>query len=290
MTPPRPIEGMRVLVTGAAHGIGAATARLLAQRGARLALLDLDGDGLERLAADLETGAAPPVVIRADVSRREDLVRARGRAIHRLGAVDAVVHCAGIVIPGAIERVSPDDVDRQIAVNVLGPINVTQLFLPHFRTRRRGHFVHVASMGGFVPMPSEATYAASKFAVRGFGLSLALELRGSGIAVSIVCPDSTDTAQLRAEAADEGSTMSFIDPPLRAEQVAAAIVATLRRPRLEVMVPRRRGLLVRLVAAEPRIQFLVFPILQWIGRRGRESYLRRLAGDATRPVALEVPA
>jgi short-subunit dehydrogenase len=125
-------------------------------------------------------------------------------------------------------------------------------------------------------MPGESVYCATKFAVRGFCQSLALELRGTGVTVSCVCPDSADTRQLRTEALHPTSTMAFTSAPMTADAVAGAIVGTLVRPRREVLVPGPRGALVRLLTCWPQVFALIYPLLDRLGGRGRARFLRRV--------------
>ena len=185
-----------VVVTGAANGIGNATSLALAGEGAVLALVDIDAEGLGALRTTIAGDGARASVVRTDVrdaAALDDLVR---QTVRRFGRVDAVVNCAGIVIPGAIDSCPAEDITRQIEVNLGGTINVTRAFVPQFKRQGSGHLVLIASLAGVVPLPGESVYAASKFAVRGFAHSIAHELRGTGVAVTVICPDSTRTRML----------------------------------------------------------------------------------------------
>jgi len=162
----------------------------------------------------------------------------------------------------------------------VGTVLVTRAFLPYFRERGRGHLIHVGSLGGIVPLAGEPIYSATKFAVRGFCLALALELRGTGVAVSVVCPDSTDTAQLAIEATQRGSPFSFLSAPLAPAAVAAAIVATIRRPRLEVAVPTGRGLGAKLLTWSPALLHRVYPLLERWGAARRSRFAGGSAASA----------
>jgi short-subunit dehydrogenase len=283
------LDGRVILIVGGAQGIGAATAVRLLEAGARVALADVNADELERRRRDLAGRGYPVVTVPVDVRRVETIDVALARTREALGDVDAVINCAAVLHPAAIADASLDDVRQEVEVNLLGTMAIARVFVPYFRSRGRGHLVLVASLGGIVPMPGGAGYCATKFAVRGFGLALGLELRGSGVAVSVICPDSTDTAQLRTEALHEGSAMSFTSAPLDPDDVARAIARTIRRPRPETLVPGPRGLLAKLLAFSPRLLRLLYPLLDWIGRKGRQRYLDHLhaipAGESA-PAAL----
>ncbi len=279
MSAPRGLEGRVVVVVGAASGIGAATASQLAKAGTILVLADRDEERLEQHCEHVQSVQPRTIAVGSDVSDQRDLTQLAEGSLRKFGRVDGVVNCAGILHAGAFQKSSTRLNRRQIEVNLLGTINVTATFLPLFEKQNSGHVVHVASLGGIAPLPYSAVYAATKFAIRGFCLSLALELRDTGIDVSVVCPDSTDTPQLRHEALNHGSPLSFMDPPLRASAVAKAIVATLRRPRTEVLVPRHAGWLALIGGACPRLLQLTYPVLNSLGTRRRNDYVSRTSHD-----------
>lgn len=273
------LRGKSVVVIGAASGIGAATARALIAAGARVALADV----AELSAPDSDCGFS----MHADVTRVETLAALRDAAVGVFGGIDAVVNCAGVIVPGPVDRIPVEAIHRQINVNFLGTVLVTRTFLPHFRAHGRGHLVHVGSLGGILPLAGEATYSATKFAVRGFCLALALELKDTAVAVTVVCPDSTDTAQLATEATQHGSPLSFLSAPLDPADVAAAIVDTLRRPRLEVAVPAGRGVPAKLLAWSPALLNRLYPLLERWGVERRDRYV---ASSRAAAAASEAPA
>lgn len=281
---PASLTGRSVVVVGAASGIGAATARALVRAGARVALADV----VKLTLPDSERVLG----IRADVTRADTLEALREAAIGAFGSLDAVVNCAGVIVPGAVDSLADEAIRRQIDVNFLGTVLVTRAFLPYFRQRHRGHLIHVGSLGGIVPLAGEATYSATKFAVRGFCLALGLELKDTGVSVSVVCPDSTDTAQLAIEATQHGSPFSFLSAPLAAADVAAAIVDTIRRPRLEVAVPSGRGLPAKLLSWSPALLGLLYPLLERWGAARRDQFAATSAAAAAiaaPPAPAEVP-
>ena len=276
-----PLEGRVVAVTGAAHGIGAATARLLAEAGARLALADLDAPALRAVADALGKGTRV-IADRVDVRSREQVGTFAARVLGAWSRVDAVVHCAGVVHPGRFAGMDDAALRCQLDTNIYGSANVARAFLPVFTGQHAGHLVLVASLGGVVPMPGEAAYSMSKFAVRGLALSLDLEVRSQGVRVTAVCPDSARTAMLDVEAREDGPALSFSNPLLEAEDVARAIVGALERPRAEVLVPAARGWFIRLLAAFPPLFAPVFPLFDRAGQRRRARF--RLTLGAPAPV------
>jgi short-subunit dehydrogenase len=263
--------GRVIIVTGSANGIGAATAERLAREGAVLVLADINEPALENQRRRLAAAGHRITAIATDVSDPDAVDELIEGALLAFGRVDALVNCAGVLVPGATDAVSQAALRRQVETNLLGTIHTTRAVLPHFRRHRAGHLVHVASLGGIVPLPGEATYAATKFAIRGFCQSLSLELRETPIRVSVVSPDSTDTAQYRRETLGRGSSLSFTSAALSADEVARAISRVLLKPRREVTVPALRGRLAMIAGFAPGLLAAAYPWLDRQGRRRREQ-------------------
>lgn len=181
-----------VLLTGANGGLGCEMARQLAAAGARLILTDISPEPVFRAAHVL--GYIPSDLINAQGC--EELAKA---ALALSRHIDVLINNAGIASAGRFID-TPDAVWRaQIAVNLIAPLHLTRLFLPGMLERGAGHIVQISSMGGHIPTPLAATYAATKFGLRGFGTGLRHELRASGVAVSVVYPSFTRTPIIEAE-------------------------------------------------------------------------------------------
>jgi len=253
-----------VLVTGGAGGIGQAIARALAGAGARVVLAGRSEAALR--AVDLGERLAPAAVVPLDVRDAEAWDRAVAAVVRDLGGLDVLVHNAGIVDPGPLEAIPPDRLRTLLETNLLGAMLGCRAALPALRARR-GAIVHVASLGGLVPMPFEAAYAASKAGLRQFSLSLRAELAGTGVAVSLVTPDSVDTAQLEAELLHDEASLSFASAPLRPDAVGRAVLAALRTGAPEVLVPAGGGFAARLAAAVPRLLLWLLPFLRRSGAK-----------------------
>jgi 2-keto-3-deoxy-L-fuconate dehydrogenase len=177
------LDGMAALVTGGASGIGQATARLLAVRGARVAVLD-------RLDA-----AAPELVlaVRADVSDEDQVGAAVAEAVQRLGGLDVVVNNAGVGAQGTIED-NPSSEWRDVyAVNVLGLVHTSRAALPHLRRSSRAAIVNTCSVAASAGLPQRALYSATKGAVQALTLAMAADHIGEGIRVNCVNPGTADT-------------------------------------------------------------------------------------------------
>ena len=190
-----------MLITGAARGIGAATARRLVQSGARVALVGLEPAELERLAAELGPAA---IWIEADVYDRAALEAAAAETASRLGGIDVAIANAGIGVRGSVLTVDPDAFDRVIEVNLLGVWRTVRACLPHV-IERRGYLLNVASVAAIVQPPGMASYAAAKSGVDGFSNALRAEVAHRGVDVGVAYFSWLDTDLVRAAS----STKSF---------------------------------------------------------------------------------
>lgn len=259
-----------IVVLGGAKGIGAATTRLALAAGARVVVGDRSPP---------PSGAFPaiggPLIRQVDVTAVDTLTALRDEVVARFGRIDAVVNCAAVLEPGPVASLGFGAIRRQIEVNILGTALVSTVFLEQFRAQHGGHLLLVSSLGGITPLPDSAAYSATKFAVRGWGLALAQEVAAEGIDVTVVCPDSTDTAQLLHEACGGGAPLSFTSAPMPPERVARAILGAVERPRREVCVPGYRGWLCKLAGAFPLVFRLTYPLLAMLGIRARERFTRR---------------
>ncbi|WP_028921661.1 SDR family oxidoreductase [Pseudonocardia acaciae] len=189
------LTGKRVLVTGAASGIGRATALLAARQGAELYLTDLDPDGLAATAeAVVAAGGAVGHHGALDVS---DLTQVQALAdeVHaRVGSVDVVMNIAGVSTWGTVDRLTHRHWRKLVEVNLMGPIHVIETFVPPMiRAGRGGHLVNVSSAAGLFGLPWHAAYSASKFGLRGVSEVLRFDLREHRIGVSLVCPGAVRT-------------------------------------------------------------------------------------------------
>lgn len=194
------LPGRTVLLTGAAGGIGAATARELDRRGARLALVDLDAAPLERLAGELRDAVALPL----DVTDRAALDRAAETCRERFGGIDVAVANAGIASIGSVEALPPDSFERVIEVNLLGVYRTLHAALPQVR-ERRGHLVAVSSLAAPVHAPLMAHYSAAKAGVEALCNSMRTELAHHGVTVGVAYFGYIDTGMVSGAMRDPGA-------------------------------------------------------------------------------------
>ncbi len=231
------LQGKYVLVTGAASGIGRATALAFSAQGAHLFVCDVDADGLESLRAAIAGAGRTCIAQLADVADPAAMQQLAD-AVHAVTpALDVLVNNAGIAFLGAFGDTPLPVWSRMLQVNLMGVVHGCQCFLPQMRAARGArHVLNVASLAAVAPAPNMSAYAASKAAVMGLCDALALELAGSGVRISAVCPGVVDTAitqGARSASMPDGQVERLRayykkhgGPP---EVVAAAIVAAVRR-------------------------------------------------------------
>jgi short-subunit dehydrogenase len=230
---PRELTGRVVVITGASSGIGAATAVACGRAGMRVVLAARRTDRLAAVAAEVTKAGGAARVIPADVEDEASVRALIAGAEAVWGRLDVLVNNAGVGILATVEQTTPAEFERLIRVNYLGAVHGVLAALPHMRRQGDGHLVNVASVVGKRASPFRAAYVASKFALVGFSEALRLELRGSGIHVTCVCPIGTATEFHVAEPNRLG-VPGRGGPIQSAEHVARAIVRALRRPRAEV--------------------------------------------------------
>jgi 3alpha(or 20beta)-hydroxysteroid dehydrogenase len=188
------LAGKAALVTGAARGTGAATARLFVEEGARVLLGDVNHEGCEALARELGPAAR---AVRLDVTREDDWTRAVELAVSELGGLDVLVNNAAILHLAAVEDTRLDDFERLVRVNQLGVFLGIRAAVPPMRRAGRGSIVNVSSVDGLAGKNGVVAYASTKWAVRGITRVAALELGRYGIRVNTVCPEAGSADMLR---------------------------------------------------------------------------------------------
>jgi NAD(P)-dependent dehydrogenase (short-subunit alcohol dehydrogenase family) len=189
------LNGLRVMVTAGASGIGRLIARSFLAEGASVHVSDADAKALEAFGA--ENPAAGRV--HADVADRAQVKRLINDAVGFLGGLDCLVNNAGIAGPtGRVEEIDPDEWDRTLAVNVTGQFNCTRLAVPHLRQSKNPSIVNLSSMAGVRGFPMRSPYATSKWAVIGFTKTLAMELGRFGVRANAICPGSVAGPRIEA--------------------------------------------------------------------------------------------
>lgn len=207
-----------VVVTGAASGIGRATALGFSRQGARVALCDRNAAGLADVAATIQHAGGTARAIELDVSNQAQVAQAVESVAQTWGALDVLVNAAGINTAGPsshgpVLQINETDWDRVMAINLLGTVYCAQAAARQMMRQRRGRIINIASIAGAVPRMHDAAYGVSKAGVRMFTKCLALELARYSITVNAIAPGPTDTPMLGVAAGSD-------DPQMRERMIA----------------------------------------------------------------------
>lgn len=260
------------LVTGAASGIGRRLVARLLERGQRVVATDVNEEGLH-VAAE-EDGWSDSVVLRTlDVRRNDQWRDVTDFAVQQLERLDLVFNVAGYLRPARTPDYTEDDVHMHFDVNVKGVIFGTRAAARVMIAQGHGHIVNVASLAGVAPIPGLTLYSASKFAVRGFSLAAAQDLKPRGVFVTAVCPDAVQTPMLDLQVDYEEAALTFSgDRTLTADDVCDAILGPVlnKRP-VELLLPMHRGALAKIANVAPAVAAGLDPILRNKGAKAQQS-------------------
>ncbi len=224
-------EGAVVVVTGASSGIGRAVSLRLASRGVTVIAVARRREALSQLASGGETAPGRIVPEPLDVTEEGALQRLAARVAEEHGRLDAWVNNAGVNLYGPIDAPARRDVHRVLDVNLHGYVDGILAALPHLRERGGGVVVNVSSILGVAPSPYQAAYVATKHAIHGLTVSVRQELWKDGIAVCEVAPGPVDTPLFGQAGNHMGRDVVPPSPITDPEDVAAAVIASLERPR-----------------------------------------------------------
>lgn len=262
------------VVTGAGSGLGRAIALDLASRGYLVEATDLDAGAAAETAAAIGAGGTSAAL---DV-RDEDACRAvAATAATRGDSLDLWVNNAGILATGVAWEQSAETRRAMLEVNAVGTMNGTAAALERMLPAGHGHVINVVSLAGLVAAPGEVNYSASKHAAMAFTLGTLFDLRRAGIRgieLSAVCPDGVWTPMLEDKLEDPDAAGSFSGRLLTAEQVAVAVGRLTERPRPVLVLPRRRGSVVRFFDRYPRLAVRLLPLVMRDARRKQRRYKR----------------
>ncbi len=263
------------LITGCAGGIGRALVDGVVARGDRVVATDVAVDAL-REAEQASGWPADRVLTRPlDVRDAEAWQAVVAEAVATFGRLDVLINNAGVLLPGNMIDLTPDQIALHVDVNTKGTMLGTQAAAKVMIDQGGGHIINLGSFAALGPIPGIAVYGGTKYAVRGFSLAVAEELRPHDIAISIVCPESVRTPMLDREAACEDSALALSAPKFLTPQDVAGLVLgrVLRKRPLEAYIPSVRGRFARLMDLIPgTAAWLALPGLRRRGRKRQETW------------------
>lgn len=249
--------GKTIVVTGGGNGIGRELVMELLRRGARVAALDLSSPGLQQTTELAGTQGHKLSTHVVDITNREDVIGLLEPIVEAHGSVDGLINCAGIIQPFVrFKDLDYVAIERVMNVNFWGPIHMVKTFLPHLLGRPEAHIVNISSMGGFVPVPGQTIYGASKAAVKLFTEGLHSELADTNVRVTVVFPGATATnisvnsgvqSASTAETAQKSSRIKMTAPA----QAARIILDGMERNAYRVMVGSDATMMDRLSRLMP---------------------------------------
>jgi NADP-dependent 3-hydroxy acid dehydrogenase YdfG len=227
------ITGKVVVITGASSGLGESTARLLAEKGAKVALGARRKDRIDALVRDITAKGGSALGFKTDVTKREDVEALVKGAVERYGRIDVIVNNSGIMPIAPMAALKVEEWDRVIDVNIKGLLYGVAAVLPNMQKQKSGHIINMASIAGFkVFAPGGTVYSATKFAVRAVTEGLRQELKADNIRCTIISPGAiaTELPESSSEEATRKSLHEFYKMAIPADSIARAIAYAIEQP------------------------------------------------------------
>lgn len=259
---------LEVLITGAAGGIGQATARLLWEKGYSLILTDASEAALQKAFPQVPAGSHLETLNVTDLAAWDAIAK-------RYPHAEVLIQMAGVMRAGTFIEQPVEEWHLQESVNLTGVVYGARTFGRLFTERGKGHIINIASMAGVAPVPGITGYTATKFAVRGFSLALDMELRPQGVPVTVICPGPVATPLIFNELPKPESVYTLSAGGLLApEAVARAVWRAIRRRPREILLPRNKALAARLVSLFPALLGWAPRLMESGAARRRAAYLQ----------------
>lgn len=266
------LRGRTAILTGASKGIGVYVARALAKEGANLVLAARSASALEAVREEVERLGVRAVAIPTDVGDRSALESLVERSGSEFGAIDILVNNAGIELTLAYHKLTPEEIEEMVRVNLIAPMHLTWLVLPDMLERGQGHIVNMSSLAGKAGSAYGEPYGATKAGLIGFTQSLRGTYRRHGVSASVVCPGFVEEgmyAKIKEEFGVEAPRRVGVSKP---EAVASGVIRAIKKDLPEVIVnPGPIRLLLAVAAMSPGLG-------EWIGERsGVNASFQKLA-------------
>lgn len=272
-----------IFLTGCASGIGLDLAKTFFQSGNSLMVTDIRLEELQMQMKQAGIAGKRVLIRQLDVCRPELWDTLIQETIQQFGTLDLMFNVAGFIKPGFIADQTTEDINRHLDINAKGVMFGTLAAAQVMKSQSSGHIINIASLAGVAPIPGIALYSAAKFAVRGYSIAAAQELKQFGIAVTVICPDAVQTPMLDLQLDTQAAALVFSGTkPLTVEDIRQVILHKVlpHRP-VEVLIPSTRGWLAKLANLFPSLSLMLQPFLI---KRGL-SQQHRLQGKRDNHVA-----
>jgi len=257
-----------IIVTGGSGGIGSAIINELSNSGATIVSVYHQNPVNEKPAINI-------FYMQTNLLEPEEWEKLLSYTLKNFGRIDILINSAGVLEPGEFSLLQKDKLNNMIDLNFTSILVGIQKTIAIMMKQGYGQIINIGSLGGIVPMPYSAVYSATKFALRGFSFSLAEELKGTGINISLITPGSVKTKMLNYEAKNEYSSISFLSKPISVEKVANAVLKLIHKPKVELIIPRSQAIPSKLLVFSPRLFSELYKILHRIGISAKKKYLLR---------------
>ncbi|MQR99315.1 SDR family NAD(P)-dependent oxidoreductase [Gluconobacter aidae] len=260
------------VMTGGTGGIGREIAELLLEQGWDVLLLTRQPRKAEEQISN-KNGRFEAIF--CDLTELSVLQSVSIAVREKNRSIGLLIHCAGNIQPEATTEITQQSLEEQMAINLTSPILMTSQLLPALSPK--GHIMFVNSIAGVMPLQGSSIYCATKFGLRGFARSLALEFSPAALRVSSIFLAAVDTRMLEQETRDGGSVLNFVNQPLSARYVARMIVQTSEGAGREIFLPRIDGIFAHACLVMPWLLRIMTPLLEKIGQIGLQRFLKQKA-------------
>jgi len=230
------LHNRNALITGASRGLGVYIARALAKEGVNLVLTARSAGGLEEVRAEINSYGVKAAIIPGDITKLDQIQSLAEEAGQKLGPIDILVNNAGIEISTPYEEFAPDDIQKIITLNLTVPMLLTRALLPGMLKRNRGHIVNISSLAGKAGFPTQTPYAASKAGLNMFTHSLRVELDGTGVSTSVICPGFVAEDGMYARMEERAGPAPKFLKPTTPEKVAEGVIRCIKKDISELTI------------------------------------------------------
>ncbi len=268
-----------IIVTGSTGGIGQAICHSLAFQKVKVVAVGRNATKCYNLRRELNRANLDCFYLQSkleSLGNWSDLLNFVRRKYQK---IDVIINCIGDLTPGSFDCLTEEEIKSMIFTNFTNIILGTKAILPIMKNQKFGHIINIGSIGGIVPMPFVSIYSATKFALRGFSFSLAEELKGTGIHISLISPGPVMTKMLETEAKENRATIAFTSNAINPKRVAEEVLKDLKKPRLERILPRHIKMSLLPLRLFPNLFSIIYPLLNILGRRKQKSYNKSLLLD-----------